>query len=99
MMHRSRTPMTIPQLKRSMNARFKRVEQRFDRIDRRFEAESSRLRQEIREQEETTRRHFDVVVESLRDDLRLFVEAIRSQSERLGDHEVRLRRLGQRRLS
>ena len=108
--------MTIPQLKRSMDARFKRVDrrfkrvdQRFDRVDRRFErieAELRGFRQEMREQSsetrrsfEETRRHIDVVVESLRDDFRLFAEAIRSQSERLGDHEVRLRRLEQPRVS
>jgi hypothetical protein len=74
MMRPIREPMTIPQLKRSMDARFSRADRRFKRID----AELLRLRREIREQSEETRRHFDIVAESLRDDFRLFVDAIRS---------------------
>jgi proline dehydrogenase len=89
MMRAPREPMTIAQLKRSMDSRFKQVDKRFRRVDLEFR----RLREEVRQQSEQTRRHFDVVAESLRDDLRLFAEAIRANSERLGDHEVRLRRL------
>ena len=88
--------MTIAQLKRSMDSRFRRVDQRFTRIDQRFgqvDLEFRRLRAEVRQQSEQTRRHFDVVAESLRDDLQLFAEAIRTNSERLDDHEIRLRRL------
>jgi len=77
----SKEPMTVLQLKRSMDARFRRLEK------------------QVRGSEERTRRHFDVVIESLHDDLRMFAEAIGAQSERLGDHEARLRRLEQRRLS
>jgi len=74
--------MTIAQLKRSMDSRFRRVDLEFRRV-----------REDVRRQSEQTRRHFDVVAESLRDDLRLFAEAIRVNSERLDDHDVRLRRL------
>ena len=93
MMRAPREPMTIAQLKRSMDSRFRRVDQRFRRVDLEFR----RVREEVRQQSEQTRRHFDVVAESLRDDLRLFAEAIRANSERLDDHEVRLRRLERRR--
>jgi len=95
MMRAPREPMTIAQLKRSMDSRFRRVDQRFKRIDQRFrrvDLEFRRLREEVRQQSEQTRRHFDVVAESLHDDLRLFAEAIRTNSERLDDHDVRLRR-------
>jgi len=95
-MRAPREPMTIAQLKRSMDSRFRRVDQRFTRIDQRFgqvDLEFRRLRAEVRQQSEQTRRHFDVVAESLRDDLQLFAEAIRTNSERLDAHDVRLRRL------
>ena len=103
MMRAPREPMTIAQLKRSMDSRFRRVDERFKRIDQRFngidqrfrqvDLEFRRLREEVRQQSEQTRHHFDVVAESLHDDLRLFAEAIRTNSERLDDHDVRLRRL------
>lgn len=90
-----------------IDRRFERIDRRFEQIDRRFEDVNQRfedvnrrfdeLRVEIREGEERTRRHFDVVAESLHDDMRIFAEAIGIQSERLGDHETRLRRLEQRR--
>ena len=52
--------MTIPQLKRSMDRRFKRVDRRFADMDRRFEA----LERLVIEEAETTRRHFDIVAEA-----------------------------------
>ena len=92
---------------RWVETRFRAIDRRFEQIDRRFEDVNQRfeyvnrrfdeLRVEIREGEERTRRHFDVVAESLHDDMRIFAEAIGIQSERLGDHETRLRRLEQRR--
>jgi hypothetical protein len=96
MMRERREPMTIAQLKRAMDSRFKQVDQRFKRVDQQFrhaDMEFRRLGEEVRQQSEQTRRHFDVVAESMRDDLRLFAEAIRANSERLGDHDARLRRL------
>jgi hypothetical protein len=120
MIRRSREPMTIAQLKRSMDTRFTRVDRRFKRVDQRFkrvDVELRRLRQELHRQSDDTRRqfqrqsketrqhfedarrHFDVVADSLRDDMRMFAEAIGTHSERFGDHEVRLRRLEQPRLS
>jgi hypothetical protein len=88
--------MTVLQLKRSVDARFGRLERsmdaRFNRTDRKIELE-------IRASEERVRRHFDVVAESLHDDLRMFADAIGAHSDRVGDHEIRLRRLEQRRLT
>jgi hypothetical protein len=95
MIRRSREPMTVAQLKRSMDARFKRVDRRFARVD----ASILGLKRDVRRQSEETRqyfedarRHFDVVAESLRDDMRMFAEAIGLHSERLDDHDLRLRR-------
>ena len=78
--------MTVLQLKRSMDARFRRVDRRL-----------SGLESQLRQSEERLKRHFDVVVESIHDDMRIFAEAIGAQSDRLGDHETRIRRLEQRR--
>ena len=91
MMRLSREPMTIAQLKRYMDRRFDRLERtKADKTDLR------RVRREIRQSALETRRHFDVVAESLRDDIRLLAEAVVGHSERLGNHEVRIQRLEQR---
>jgi len=45
-------------------------------VDDRLTTVEQRLRQEIREEAMTTRRHFDVVAESLRDDIRLIAEGL-----------------------
>jgi len=45
-----------------------------------------------------TRRHFDVVAESLHDDLRIFADEIARHTERLDHHEVRIVRLERRAL-
>jgi archaellum component FlaC len=116
-MRASREPMTVRQLQRSMNARFKRVDRRFDRLEGRFDGLETRfdgletrfdrletrvdgletqfdgIRSEIQHSEERLRRHFSVVVESIHDDVRILAEAIGLNSERLGDHEKRLRKL------
>ena len=99
MMRSIREPMTIRQLKRSMDSRFKRVDQRLEAAMRGLRQEMRKRSEETRGYFEETRRHFDVVAESLHDDFRLFAEAIRADSERLDDHEVRLRRLERPRVS
>lgn len=48
-------------------------------------AELGELRQELRETEDRVRRHFDVVAESLRDDIRLIAENQVRLSERVDD--------------
>jgi DNA anti-recombination protein RmuC len=99
--------MTVRQLKRSMDARFKWVDSRFRRVDSRFrqmdasfrqvDARFDRVEDQIRETEERLKRHISVMVESIHDDMRMFAEAIGLNSERLDDHETRLRGLEQRR--
>jgi hypothetical protein len=88
--------MTIAQLKRSMDTRFRTVDRRFRSVDRRFaqvHREFKLVRREIARQAEETRRHFDMVAESLRDDFRIFADGIAGQSERLDKHETRIARL------
>ena len=85
--------MTIAQLKRHMDRRFDRLER--TKADK---SEIRRLREEIARSTEETRRHFDVVAESLRDDFRIFADAIGRQTERLNQHETRIIRLEERSL-
>ena len=111
MIRRPRKLMTTLQLKRSIDGRFDRFERssrrRFDRADRanqrRFTAVDAKiaaghaeLLEEIRRSEAETRRHMDMIAESIRDDLRLFADAIGLHSERLNRHDTRLDRLEQR---
>jgi hypothetical protein len=96
MIRRSRTPMTVLQLKRTMDRRFDRTDRsnrrRFTAVD----AEIAELREEIRRSAAETRRHMDMIAESIREDLRLFADAIGLHSERLNRHDTRIDRLEQR---
>jgi uncharacterized membrane-anchored protein YhcB (DUF1043 family) len=94
----------------SMNRRFKGIDTRLEDMDKRLEETRQELRHEMRQHaeemrqhaEETRRhfeetcRHFDVIAESLRDDFRLFADAIANHSTRLDQHEVRIVRLESR---
>jgi len=102
MMRRRRTPMTILQLKKSVERRFDRLDRRkvdkSDLLRLREEMKSLRteLRDEIARSAAETRRHMDVIAESLRDDLRLFADAIGLHDARLNQHHTRIQRLEQR---
>ena len=56
------------------------------------------LREEIRQSAEETRLHMEMIAESIRDDLRIFADAIGLHSERLNRHDTRISRLEQRSL-
>ena len=88
--------MTVLQLKRTMDRRFDRTDRsnrrRFTAVD----AEIAELREEIRRSAAETRRHMDMIAESIRDDVRLFADAIGLHSERLNRHDARIDRLEQR---
>ena len=51
------------------------------------------LREHVDESALETRRHFDVIAESLRGEIRLIAEVFDSHSQRLDDHENRITRL------
>jgi hypothetical protein len=72
-------------------------------VDERIQVSTGGLRQEMGEIESRTRRHFDVVAESLRSDIRAVAEGVaasREQTERqLGEHTGRADRLEGRILS
>jgi len=64
----------------AVRADLRNVDERVREVDTRLSAEIRRveatLRQEIREEGIATRRHFDVVAESLRDDIRIIAEGV-----------------------
>jgi L-alanine-DL-glutamate epimerase-like enolase superfamily enzyme len=63
------------------------------RLERKVDWGFREIRQEIKDTAGETRRHFDAVVESLRDDFRLFADAIARHTERLDQHDIRIGRL------
>ena len=64
-----------------------------DRLEKRLEKRiGSRLEQRITEEGETTRRHFDIMVEKVNDSVRLVAEVTAHHSTVLDDHEARLQK-------
>ena len=61
---------------RGVEQRLAEVDARLTEVDARLTNEADKLRREIRDEGTTTRRHFDVVAESLRDDIRLIAEGV-----------------------
>jgi len=70
-----------------MDGRFAEVDRRFDRLETHFEAC-------LREEHVETRRHFDIVAESLRAEIRLRLEGT---DARVDNHERRIQALEKRR--
>ena len=64
----------------NVSDRVREVDTRLSAVDTRLSTDIRRvettLRQEIREEGVTTRRHFDVIAESLRDDIRIIAEGL-----------------------
>jgi chromosome segregation ATPase len=99
----NRLTVRVGRLEQSVDRGFKAVDRRFKGVDRRFEAVDGRfeavdhrfdrIEHTIERSAEETRRHFEVIAESLRDDFRLFADAIARHSERLDQHDARLTRL------
>lgn len=104
---RRHSPMTVAQLKRSMDGRFRTVDRHFRsvetelrqlrmalaRSDERNRRQFKDTHRRFNRQFEETRRHFDIVAESPRDDFRIFADAIAGHSERLDGHDVQISRL------
>ena len=63
----------------AIDARFAAVDARFDGIDARFD----RLDARIVASEETTRRHFDIVAEQLRADMKLVIDKLTSMNDQI----------------
>jgi chromosome segregation ATPase len=80
----------------SMNARFDAMDARFDAMDARFQRvdeEFVKVRAQIKAEGETTRRHFEIMVEKITDSVKIVAEAAAHHTARLDDHETRLQRL------
>ena len=87
------------ELKQAMERRFDRLERtKVDKLEFRRAITSLRtgLRGEIATSAAETRRHFDVVAEAIRDDIRILAEALASHSDRLDKHGVRITALERR---
>ena len=92
----------VESLLRSFDRRMNRVEQILPTLATKEEVQE--VRNEVRNEGKRTRRHFDVVAESLRQDIRFIAEGQAASSAKLdglrldmekahADHERRLRRL------
>lgn len=64
--------------------RFVQVDERFAQIDERFE----HLERRITTEAEATRRHFDVIAEDLKSDIRMLAAAVESVSNTLERHII-----------
>ena len=73
-----------------IDERFDRLDQRFDRMDERFDRTEERFERRLREEHETTRRHFDVMVERIEAAVRIVAEGHHHLRTVLDDYEVRL---------
>jgi len=82
-----------------MDARFGQIDARFGQIDARFgqiDARFGQIDARFREQEETIRRHFDVMVEKVEASVRLVAEGHVHLTTIVGNHEVRLQAIEKR---
>jgi hypothetical protein len=59
-----------------VRAEFNSVREEFAAVRGDMRASETTLRQEIREEGVATRRHFDIIAESLRDDIRIIAEGL-----------------------
>jgi hypothetical protein len=78
--------MTLDELQTEIRDGFKKVDHEF-----------AKIRAEMKAEGETTRRHFDIVAESIRDSVQIVAEGNAHHSSRLDNHETRITRLEKRR--
>jgi chromosome segregation ATPase len=80
----------------TIDDRFATIDAKFAKIDDEFtkvHAEFATLRLQMKAEGETTRRHFDVMVEKITDSVKIVAEATLHNTSRLDNHETRLKRL------
>lgn len=90
--------MKVHELKREMDEGFARVDRRFDTLEGRFgtleqrfhalEERFGALEQRVLQEGETTRRHFDVIAEQLRTELRLSLDRSLATSTQMATLEA-----------
>jgi HSP20 family molecular chaperone IbpA len=79
-----------------MDERFDRMDERLDRMDERFDRMEARFETRIREEGETTRRHFDVMVEKVEAAVKIVAEGHGHLQTIVDNHETRLQSLEKR---
>jgi septal ring factor EnvC (AmiA/AmiB activator) len=73
-----------------VNARFEQVDARFEQVDARFDQVDARfheLERRIAAEGEATRRHFDLVAEQFRAEVRLTLDKVMAVGDKADDHE------------
>ena len=95
--------MTIEDLHKTVVEGFQRVEdrlaghdERFVGMDERFDRMEARFETRIREEGETTRRHFDVMVERVEAAVKIVAEGYGHLQTIVDNHEARLQSLEKR---
>ena len=85
--------MTNDELRTEMVGRFDNVATAFTNVGAEMAEALSQLLETIKADGETTRRHFDVMVEKMHDAVKIVAEATAHHTVRLDSHEKRLKRL------
>ena len=80
----------------AIDRRFDAVDKKFDAVDEKFSALRSDLEARIKEEGDTTRRHFDVMVERVEAAVRIVAEGHAHLASVVDDHEVRLQTIEKR---
>ncbi|MGE0361775.1 MAG: hypothetical protein AB7H93_02555 [Vicinamibacterales bacterium] len=80
-------PLEMEDLLRNIDDRLTRVEQKLPTLATKDDLTAFATKADMREEGERTRRHFDVVAEKMRDDVRLSLEGHQRLTERVDDLE------------
>ena len=90
--------MTIDELRAEMKSEFERtrseVQGEFTSVRQEFanvRTDMKKLREEMKAEGGTTRRHFDILAESVRDSVKIVAEVNAHHASRLNNHETRLK--------
>lgn len=89
----------MQELRGEVRAEFAEVRAEFAEMRAELGALEARLVDRIVEQEETTRRHFDIMVERVNDTVKVVAEGVVHHTTVLDDHERRIKSLERRRRS
>ncbi len=94
--------MTVDELRNEMHAEFKNVRAdfaglrnemtaEFKSVRAEIKAQGENLRAQIKAEGETIRRYFDVMVEQMKDVVKVVTDGTVRNTERLDDHETRIK--------
>jgi hypothetical protein len=83
--------MTVDELRNEMHAEFEDVRADVAGLREKMATEFRDVRAEMKADGEATRRHFDVMVEAVKDVVKIVADGTVRNTERLDDHENRLK--------